>query len=175
MCAEITISPMTVTDIPSVVEIEGESQPEPWSAESFREELGRLHSHLLVARLAQSDPKRPPGRVVGYVCYWCVADEIQILNIAVHREFRRRRVGRCLLAGAIRAGCEKKAGIVSLEVRKSNVPARRLYEGFGFTVVGERPNYYGVHREPAILMELEIAGEDDTNDNGEGNFLHDGL
>ena len=162
---EITISPLLKDDIQAIMEIELRSQVEPWSERSFLEELGRLHSHLLVARMATADEGKsrqaPTGFVIaGYICYWCVADEIQILNIAVGKEFRRRGVARALLSNAIDTGREQKADAATLEVRKSNFAARRLYESFGFRTVGERPNYYGVQTEPAILMELDISRKD---------------
>jgi len=116
------ISPPARADIPAILEIEKRSQPEPWTEKSFLEEFDRLHSYLLVARLAdkaadEGAPPPPPGGIVGYICFWCVADEIQILNIAVHPDFRRRAVGRTLLSHAIRTGCDKKAGVATLEVR----------------------------------------------------------
>jgi ribosomal-protein-alanine N-acetyltransferase len=166
VCLNILISPLTHADIPYIVEIEKHSQPEPWSSQSFVEELSRLHSHLLVAKLVEEGaesnacPPYPPGGIVGYICYWSVADEIQILNIAVHWDFRRKSIGSRLLSDAIRTGREKNAGVVTLEVRKSNAPARILYESFGFRAVGERPNYYGAHGEAAVLMELEINLEE---------------
>lgn len=164
MRIDITISPLDESDISSVVEIERQSQLEPWSERSFLEELGRLHSHMLAARLGSdtSTPSRAwaAGEAAGYLCYWCVADEVQILNIAVHPDFRRQGIAAALLAHAIEKGREKKVKLVTLEVRKSNDAARRLYESFGFKIVGERPNYYGVLVEPAILMELEMSGKD---------------
>lgn len=164
MGIEITISPLDEADIPSVLEIERQSQLEPWSEQSFLEELGRLHSHLLAARLEQDTVTASrtwtAGEAAGYICYWCVADEIQILNIAVHQDFRRQHMASALLAHAIRTGREKRIELVTLEVRQSNHAARRLYEAFGFTVVGERPKYYGAPVESAMLMELEIREMD---------------
>lgn len=162
MGIDFQISPLLKADIPAILEIEKQGQPEPWTAASFMEELDRLHSYVLVARLPGEYIESgealyyPPRGIIGYICFWCVADEIQILNLAVHENFRRRSVARVLLADAIRIGCEKNARVANLEVRKSNIPALRLYESFGFKAVGERPNYYGSLMEPAILMELEI-------------------
>jgi [ribosomal protein S18]-alanine N-acetyltransferase len=164
--ADFLISPLLKADIPAILAIEKHGQPEPWTAESFLEELDRLHSHLLVARLEKEHAESldslfyPSQGVVGYICFWCVADEIQILNLAVHENFRRQSVARGLLAHAVRTGCEKGSRVVNLEVRKSNVPALKLYESVGFKAVGERPNYYGAQSEPAILMELQIQSED---------------
>ncbi len=157
MTIQITISPLEKADIPAILEIEKQSQPEPWSEQSFLEELDRLQSYLLVARTGEDGlPEAISGDIAGYICFWHVADEIQILNVVVHNNFRREGIARELMAQAIRTGREKRAACVNLEVRKSNFPAIRLYEGLGFKTVGERPNYYGEPGEPAVLMELEI-------------------
>jgi ribosomal-protein-alanine N-acetyltransferase len=158
----MVISPLVIADIPAVLAIENHSQPEPWTERSFLEEIDRLNSSVLVARLGQDAPETglsspPGGGIAGYICFWCIADEIQVLNIAVHKDFRRRGVGRALLECAIRAGQFRNAACVNLEVRQSNAEARGLYESSGFKVVGKRPNYYGDSNEPAILMELQIT------------------
>jgi len=144
------IVPITVEDLPSILEIEQESQPEPWSRQLFMEELERPCAQILVAKMREI-----PHALLGYICFWKVADEIQILNIAVHRNYRRQGIGCSLLQQALLHGCEKKAQIAVLEVRRDNAAARKLYESIGFKVVGERPNYYGLH-EAAIIMELEL-------------------
>ncbi len=144
------------------MEIEIQAQPEPWTENSFLEEVDRLNSVALVARLdeditageASSDPRSPIG---GYIFFWCVADEIQILNIAVRKDFRCKGIGRSLLECAILTGEQRSARCVNLEVRESNEAARKLYENCGFRVIGKRPNYYGANSEAAILMELEIT------------------
>jgi ribosomal-protein-alanine N-acetyltransferase len=162
MGVDITISPLVKADIPEVLEIEIQGQPEPWTERSFLEEIDRLNSYALVARLDNSiavtePPPGTRGKIAGYIFFWCVADEIQILNIGVRKDVRGRGIGRLLLERAIVAGEQRNARCVNLEVRESNSAARRLYENFGFRVVGKRPNYYGENTEAAILMELEIT------------------
>jgi len=146
----IEIVPMTAADVPSLLEIEQESQPEPWNREFFLEELERPHAHILVAKMRELI-----HAPVGYICFWEVAEEIQILNIAVHKACRRQGIGRSLLRQALLHGCKKKAQIAVLEVRRNNAAARKLYGSLGFRVVGERPNYYD-SGEAAIIMELEL-------------------
>ncbi len=171
--AKILIDPMLPSDLPFVAEIERESQPEPWSQNAFAEELGNSRSLSFVARLspggsekfwwaALDDGSRSPGPVVGYICFWVVADELQILNVAVHEAYRRRGVGRELLLRALREGRRHGVKRAFLEARGSNVAARGLYEALGFQKVGERPGYYGRNGEPAVLMELVF--EDVYND-----------
>ena len=157
---EITVSPLAKSDIPSILEIEYDSQPEPWTERAFLEEINRADSSVLVARLPAGDLVGAPfPEVAGYICFWSVAGEIQILNIAVRKTLRRRGIARKLIELAIRTGWEQHAGLVTLEVRKSNSAARKLYESFGFRVTGERPNYYEVQKESAILMELDISAD----------------
>ncbi len=161
MDVEIIVSPLQKSDIPSILEIENESQPEPWTEKAFLEEINRPGSRMLVARLETDETALPgsfPKIIAGYICFWFVADEIQILNIAVHTSLRRRGIARKLLEMAIQTGRDRKASCITLEVRKSNFPARKLYESFGFKVVGERPNYYGAQQESAVLMELDLEG-----------------
>ena len=91
------------------------------------------------------------GRMAGFVVSRPVAgSEREILNIAVHREFRRRRIATALL----QAELKRWPGHHFLEVRPSNGPARRLYEALGFEQVGERPSYYDNPPEPGIVMRI---------------------
>jgi ribosomal-protein-alanine N-acetyltransferase len=138
------------SDLPSILQIEQESQPEPWTQKSFLDEIGR--GSLFVA-------KDTCGDIAGYICFWSVSDEIQILNIAVRARWRRRGIARELVAFALRAGRQSRAKIALLEVRAGNLGARRLYESLGFKRTGERPGYYGERSESAILMERLIETE----------------
>ncbi len=163
MDLEITVSPLVESDIPSILEIENDSQPEPWTAKAFAEEIDRANSRMLVARLV-TDAGSPAQEIAGYICFWSVAGEIQILNIAVRKTLRRQGIARKLIELAIRAAQETTAGYITLEVRKSNLGARKLYETLGFRVVGERPGYYGAQKESAVLMEIEMTGREVTVD-----------
>jgi ribosomal-protein-alanine N-acetyltransferase len=145
---DITVCVPAPSDIPSILQIEHESQPEPWTQESFREEIER--ESLFVARPAGT------ADIAGYICFWCVADEVQILNVAVTKALRRRGIARTLMDFAIGAGQARQARAITLEVRQGNATARRFYQSLGFRITGERPGYYGAHTESAILMELDI-------------------
>lgn len=76
-------------------------------------------------------------------------DECEILNLAVDPQFRRRGIARCLVSLAIAA-----PRTVFLEVRESNAPARKLYEGAGFRVITSRETYYNDTHESAIVMKF---------------------
>lgn len=92
------------------------------------------------------------GGLLGYVWARFVLDEGDIGNIAVAPGFRRRGAGAALLKALLEEAERRQAAVVQLEVRESNLAARRLYEKNGFEIVGKRKNYYEKPAEDAILM-----------------------
>ncbi len=91
------------------------------------------------------------GKVAGFIVSRRIGDqEREILNVAVHPDFRRLGVGAALL----QAECARWPGSHFLEVRESNTAARRLYERFGFEAVGQRPGYYENPPETGIVMRI---------------------
>ena len=95
------------------------------------------------------------GKIAGFLCRWLIADECHVLNIAVHPESRRLGIGTVLLTEAIAEAKSTGAGLVTLEVRRSNLPARQLYRKFDFEERCLRRNYYGPG-EDAVIMELRF-------------------
>ena len=138
-------------DLLRIVEIEQLAFPTPWSMSAFRRELTLPFSRLMVA-IAGDDEAAPLG---GYLCRWLVADECNVLNVAVHPEHRRFGLGGELLGAAIVEAREKGADVVTLEVRRSNLAARCLYRKFDFEERRLRRHYYGPG-EDAIVMELRL-------------------
>ena len=92
------------------------------------------------------------GGLLGYIWARFVLDEGDIGNIAVAPGFRRRGAGAALLKALLEEAERRQAAAVQLEVRESNLAARRLYEKNGFETVGKRKNYYEKPAEDAILM-----------------------
>jgi ribosomal-protein-alanine N-acetyltransferase len=131
------------------MEIERDGFRHPWSKELIERELGHVWSQLLLA----CEPG-PAGeeRVVGYIVFWLVHDEVHVLNVATALEARRRGVGRALMGAAEEAGLARGARLATLEVRRSNEPAIALYHALGYRQVGLRPNYYAEESEDAIVM-----------------------
>src|SRR5262249_35793569 len=78
---------MTVDDWPEVLAIERASFANPWTGALFLQELQVAFSRIVLAR-------RPGGPVVGYLCRWFVADEVHILNVAVHPRHRAEGIGK---------------------------------------------------------------------------------
>ena len=89
--------------------------------------------------------------LLGYICWWLVGDEIQILNVAVHPERRQHGIGRALVELVLHEAQAQHVGTVTLEVRRDNGAAIALYRSFGFTESGVRRHYYGRGAD-AILM-----------------------
>jgi ribosomal-protein-alanine N-acetyltransferase len=146
-----TVEPMRVADLEAVREIEQASFRSPWSAQVFLEEMSRDFAHVDVVR----DPL--DQRALAFGNYWLVADEVHLLNIATHPEERRKGHAARMLAHIIALGRTRACRLVTLEVRRSNAAAQRLYRRFGFRPVGVRPNYYAEDQEDAIVMLLDLT------------------
>jgi ribosomal-protein-alanine N-acetyltransferase len=144
------IEPMRLGDLDAVMEIERVSFRSPWTAQVFLEEISRDWAHVDVVRDLAS------GRVVAFGNYWLVADEVHLLNLATHLERRRAGHASRLLAHIVQFGRARKCRLVTLEVRRSNAAALRLYRRFGFRAVGVRPNYYSEDQEDAVVMILDL-------------------
>lgn len=86
------------------------------------------------------------GRQAGFAFVRVVADEAELLTIAVEADRHRRGLGRRVLGAAVELAREKGAHSLFLEVGADNAPARSLYSQAGFMEVGRRPDYY---RRPA--------------------------
>jgi ribosomal-protein-alanine N-acetyltransferase len=145
------VEPMRLGDLEAVTEIEQVAFRSPWSAQVFLEEMSRDWAHVDVVR----DPS--DQRAVAFGNYWLVADEVHLLNIATHPEERRKGHAARLLAHIIALGRTRGCRLVTLEVRRSNAAAQRLYRRFGFRPVGVRPNYYAEDQEDAIVMLLDLT------------------
>ncbi|SRR5271166_3085416 len=154
----IHIRDATDRDLPRILEIERLAFPAPWTLASFQRELTLPFSRIMVALPAGDGHGREggdDGTIAGFLCRWLIADECHILNIAVHPQSRRLGLGTVLIAEAINEAKSSGAGVVTLEVRRSNLPARQLYRKFEFEERRLRRHYYGPG-EDAIIMELRF-------------------
>lgn len=140
----IQIRDMLADDLDDVLVIEGASFATPWSRGIFLEELEHPFCHDLVALVED--------RIVGYICFAIVCDEIHLRNLAIHRDWKRRGVASSLLLRMIAISSAEGARYGTLEVRNSNTAALELYNRFGFVVEGVRPSYYSETGEDALIM-----------------------
>jgi ribosomal-protein-alanine N-acetyltransferase len=149
---KIVIEAMRLEDLDEVQRIEEASFTTPWPPNAYRSELmtNRLASYLVA---------RAQGRIVAYGGMWLMVDEAHITTFAVHPAWRRQRLGERLLLAFLDLARDRHAREATLEVRLSNVAARRLYEKYGFRPVGLRPRYYSDNNEDALIMTTEPLGE----------------
>lgn len=136
----------SAADLDGVLAIEEASFTNPWTREMYLADLARpADAFCFIARDAN-------GSVVGFCSFWRVADEIHINNLAVAPASRRSGVASALLTRVLEEGGRLGARAATLEVRRSNEPALRLYARFDFAVGGVRRNYYTSPSEDALIL-----------------------
>ncbi len=145
---------MDKDDVEAVAEIEKECFSRPWSEKALLDEINNEdQARFFVAESG--------GEIVGYIGTLSVARECSVTNIAVKEKYRHLGIGTKLMARAIYTSREKGDEFITLEVRKSNENALKLYENFRFKIEGERKNFYRDPVEDAYILmrnfEEEIA------------------
>lgn len=143
---ELIIRPFDSGDIDDIYDVEINSFTDPWSQESFRDELRNNVANYLVGCI--------DNKVIGYVGAWFILDEAHITNVAVKPEFRRQGIANRLILEFINLAKKNNITSVTLEVRASNIAAQTLYKNFGFVEQGLRKRYYADNNEDAIIMWL---------------------
>jgi ribosomal-protein-alanine N-acetyltransferase len=136
---------MRYEDIATVQQIEREIFLSPWPKNAYASELAQN-------RQAQYLVLRQGGAVIGYAGIWRVAHEAHVTTIGVRNTEQRRGYGTTLFAALVQRAYEMGARWVTLEVRATNLHAMRLYERFGFKVIGRRRGYYTDNAEDAVIM-----------------------
>ena len=155
--AKLEIRRMRPDDLEEVMVIEREAFRHPWSLELFRRELEHDWSTILVGvEPLTSAPGKGSERIVAFLIYWLVHDEVHILNVAVAPEHRRKGIARILMTECEKRAHQANAALMTLEVRRSNQAALDLYREFDYRAVGVRPNYYVDEGEDAIVMVKEL-------------------
>jgi ribosomal-protein-alanine N-acetyltransferase len=144
---------MTVADIDRVMAVEMQAYPFPWSRGHFTDSLAAgYEAHLL---LLDSHGRRAEAELLGYYVAMPGVEELHVLNLTVAPLHQGRGHALTLLAHLADTGRRRGAAQLWLEVRESNLRARRLYERWGFDAVGLRKGYYpSAHgqREHALVM-----------------------
>jgi [ribosomal protein S18]-alanine N-acetyltransferase len=143
--APFRLRPMQESDIELVVAIDRLSFPTPTRVKLFYHELQQNDmAHYQVLLEGET--------LVGFAGYWLIGDEIHISTIAVDPAQRGRQLGELLLLNMLFLAYTHPACLVTLEVRRTNIAARSLYEKYQFALVGERRGYYKDTGEDALLM-----------------------
>lgn len=160
----VAFEPMTTPDLDAVHALEMSAYAHPWSRKHFRDSLQAGYPAVML--LGESLPgentasERADGRrLLGYLVAMSGVDEVHLLNITVAPAHQRQGWARFMLDALALWSRGQQAHWLWLEVRESNAPARRLYEGYGFKQVGVRKGYYPtghIQREDAVVMSLQL-------------------
>jgi ribosomal-protein-alanine N-acetyltransferase len=143
----VAIRSAALNDVPAILAIERQApNAAHWTAEQYKKLVAS--GVVLVAEEA--------GQLCGFVCAKAVAGEWEIENVVVAAEFLRRGIANELVSELIQRAANEAASGILLEVRESNLPARRLYEKHAFREVGRRRVYYRDPVEDAILYALRF-------------------
>lgn len=119
-----------------------------WTPTNFAKELENPRCHYYAAVDSR-------GRLMAYLGYWRILEEAHITAVGVHPDCRKRRIAQQLLCRMLDDCLEQQVNWITLEVKASNLAAQKLYEKFGFSVMGRRKNYYQAEREDALIMWTE--------------------
>lgn len=143
----IEITEMAANHVVQVAELEKICFADPWSEKSVASELENKWALWLVALEAD--------RVAGYIGSQSTVDETDIMNVAVHPDYRRKGIAENLINALVAELKNRGSHALMLEVRASNAPAIALYEKLGFFQVGCRKNYYRNPKEDARILRKE--------------------
>ena len=144
---DIKIDEMTLDDVQLLKDNLQSDFDDFWTIENLKSEINNPNSKYFIAKLQ--------NKIVGFVGIWFAYDDVHLMNIVTHKNFRNQGVGKKLLEHII-SNIKNKP--LTLEVRSSNFPAIKLYEQFGFKKVGIRKNYYTHNNisEDALIMTKEF-------------------
>lgn len=154
--SELIIRRAAERDVTAIAELEKKCFADPWSYESvYYDVVKNKIAFYIVAEITETKTggKQSSDPVIaGYAGIWNVAGEGHITNVAVDPKRRRMHIADAVMETLIRVTEEDGIRKHTLEVRRSNVPAIRLYEKHGFRIAGERKKYYQDNGEDALIM-----------------------
>lgn len=147
---------MTLSDIPSVMEIDNLSFPNPWPKHAFEYEITQnLNSRPWIGSIINDVEEI----ICAFAVFWNIIDETHIGTIAIHPDFRNLGLGVIFLRKLLLVSKEEGMIRALLEVRESNLLAIKLYKKFGFEIDGVRKKYYRDNGENALLMSTSLIKE----------------
>jgi [ribosomal protein S18]-alanine N-acetyltransferase len=149
---QVRIRKVKPGDVRRIIEIE-RSWPHlsHWSEDSYYRLVN--DDGFTSSFLAEVEEEEGRPVIAGFVIFHIAGPNTEVYNIAVDARHARSGIGKQLMNTVVTESLKRYASRVLLEVRKSNMPAIRFYEGFGFKVLGERKDYYSNPVEDAYVME----------------------
>lgn len=147
--AQYEFRPMQMDDLESIMMIEPQIYPYPWTRGNFSDSLSSGYSAWVLML---------NGQVIGYSLMMLVLDEAHLLNLSVAKSYQKQGLGRALLEHMVSIARKNQMANMFLEVRPSNISAIALYENMGFNEMAVRRKYYPAPngREDAVLMGLAL-------------------
>jgi ribosomal-protein-alanine N-acetyltransferase len=148
----MTIRELAKTDFPAIIAIEALTQASPWSEAAFE----RCWEANYRGWVMEKD-----NRIVAFVLLSLKIGECHILNLSVHPEVQRQGLGEEIMNYGLSWAKASGAGIVYLEVRRSNKAAISLYRKMNFKLIGERKKYYlsSLDAEDALVFARDLGIE----------------
>ena len=146
---EPRVRPLALADLDAVDAIERDLYEFPWTVGNFRDSVAAGYSCWALHGV---------DGLMGYAVMMLGANEAHLLNLSIAAPCQRRGLASRLLEHLLRVGRDYGARVLFLEVRPSNLAARRLYAGYGFQQAGTRRGYYPARdgREDALLLALPL-------------------
>ncbi len=141
---KVVMDNMTAEDIEEILKIEKSLFSSPWNQWIFKAEMKKKRSSCLVARIE--------GVMVGYAILNYLEKEGHLMNLAVVPEYQKRGIGSVLLTRLMKVAKQNGVRRIILEVRPSNLSARRFYRKFGFQEIGVRKEYYAEGGENGLVL-----------------------
>ena len=151
--ASMSLRPLTDDDLPALVEIEQKVHIAPWTLDHFRAELEKPYSEVLVMTDDETD-----AHIAGYIVFWLMFDECQILNVAVDLPYRGLGLAKRMLRQVVTLADKKGVHRIILDVRKSNGAAVQLYQSLGFVISRVQKAFYS-NGEDAYGMTLSLIDD----------------
>ncbi len=145
---------MQIPDIPAIMELEKQLFSSPWSRDMFLQEINTGFAFVLTAE--------DTGKLIGYICGLLLYDEFNITNVGVAAEYQKQGFGEVMLKFIIARLLGQQCFKFFLEVRESNLVAIRLYEKFGFKVLGKRKKYYNHPAEDALMLGISFLQQQEN-------------
>lgn len=146
----IWLEPMEEKHLDQVMEIETRSFSSPWSRSAYLYELtNNDFAHYIIFKRYD--------RILGYAGMWVILDDSHVTTLAVHPDYRGLGLGRIIMLELMRRSIPLGATRITLEVRNTNLAARRLYISLGFVEKGLRKKYYADTNEDAIIMWADLV------------------
>ena len=142
--ANIRIERMQIEDVEEVAELDKKCFPTPWSVSAYSNEVHNPSAYYVVARV--------DDRIIGFAGIWLIMEEAHITTIGVDPEFRGQKIGERILVHLLEEAIHRGARRATLEVRKTNFIAHKLYDKYMFRTVAVRKGYYTSNNEDALVM-----------------------